>query len=66
MDEKKEKSTFEKFWDQNKYTIVGIGVVILAYRLGRKHGYNSAISVIDHSFDKLGEVLVDASELVNI
>ena len=64
MDEKKEERTFATFLDENKYVIISVGAVIIAYKLGRKHGYNSAISLIDHSLDKLEEVLIDASEVI--
>lgn len=56
MEEKKENK-LQEFWNDQKYKIIAVGCVILAYQIGKKRGYNSALSVIDHTIDKFDEVI---------
>lgn len=55
MEEKESK--IEDFWDRYGGFIVCAGMIIVAYRSGRRKGYNDAIGVIDHTIAELNDVL---------
>ena len=56
MEEKKE-SVLKQIWNDHKYTIISVGLVAMAYRLGYVRGYNASVNAVNAAFKALGEAI---------